>query len=333
MPLPYTKEQIAQANSINLIDYAAMRGYVLENSDRKSLHVKSSGGLYLFKDSNRFYHHTTDKTGGPIDFLIQFEGKTFLQAVEHLINERPDIGEYVPPPAAPAKKQKGELTLPDKTPNVKRVYWYLCTARGIDPEIVSKLLKEKKIYQQAERGNCVFVGYDEKQVPRYCSKRGTSTERPYKSDQDNSDKGYPFSMEGTSNRLYVLEGPIDVMSHATLCKMRNIGYMQDHRISLGCLSDKALEWYLSQHPEIKQIIFALDDDTDGKGPDGLPCNHGQVAAAKFAEKYAERGYDTAVQTPSAKDFNEELMEMKATEQAAQAADREDEQENEDGPEP
>jgi hypothetical protein len=31
MPLPYTKEQISQANSINLIDYAAMNGYKLGN--------------------------------------------------------------------------------------------------------------------------------------------------------------------------------------------------------------------------------------------------------------------------------------------------------------
>jgi hypothetical protein len=321
VPLPYTKEQISQANSINLIDYAAINGYMLEDGGKKSLHVKHSGGLYLFKESNRFYHHTTEKTGGPIDFIIQFEGKTFLEAVGHLINERPNIGEYVPP-AIPAKKKRGELVLPDRADNVRRVYWYLCSARGIDSEIVSKLMKEKKVYQQAERGNCVFVGYDENKVPKYCAKRGTSPDRPYKGDADNSDKGYPFSMEGTSKRLYVLEGPIDVMSHAALCKMHSIDYMQDHRISLGCLSDRALEWYLKQHPEIKQIIFALDNDIDGKAPDGSPCNHGQVAAQKFAAKYADRGCDTAVQPPTAKDFNEDLLSIRA-QTAERTVDRED----------
>ena len=55
MPLPYTREHIVQANNVNLIDYAAMNGYMLENSDSKSLHVKRSTGLYLSKDSNRFY--------------------------------------------------------------------------------------------------------------------------------------------------------------------------------------------------------------------------------------------------------------------------------------
>ena len=313
MPLPYTKEQITEANSINLIDYAAMNGYSLENGNKGSLHAKHSGGLYFFKDSNKFYHHSTEKTGGPIDFIMQFENRSFVEAVEHLIGVQPDVGNYVRPafPAKPTQKEKGEMTLPDKAPNVKRVYWYLCTARGIDPEIVSKLINEKKIYQQAERGNCVFVGYDENKTARYCTKRGTSPEKPYKGDMDNSDKGYPFSMEGTSNRLYILESPIDVMSHAALSKMHSVDYMQDHRISLGCLSDRALEWYLKQHPEIKQIVFALDNDTDGKAPDGSPCNHGQEAAAKFSAKYAERGYDTAVQTPTAKDFNEDLQMIKS----------------------
>jgi len=334
MPTPYTKEQITQANSVNLIDYAAINGYMLENGGAKALHVKRSGGLYLFKDSNRFYHHTTEKTGGMIDFVMQFENKDFLQAVEHLIKERPNIGKYVPP-AFPVKKERGEMALPDKAQNFKRVYWYLCTARSIEPEIVSMLMNEKKIYQQADKGNCVFVGYDENRTPRYCSKRGTSPDKPYKGDQDNSDKGYPFSMEGTSNRLYVTESPIDLMSHASLSKMHNIDYMQDHRISLGCLSDRALEWYLKQHPEIKQIIFALDNDMDGKAPDGSPCNHGQEAAKKFCAKYEKLGYDTAVQTPTAKDFNEDLTAVRNVRSADRAVPRETEQdaEDEDGLEP
>jgi len=327
MPLPYTKEQIAQANSTNLIDYAAMNGYQLENGGKQSLHVINGGGLYLFKDSNKYYHHTTAKTGGPIDFIMQFEKKTFVEAVEHLIGVQPEVGKYVRPVVFPEKKDKSEMTLPDKEKNVKRVYWYLCTARGIDPEIVSNLMKEKKIYQQAERGNCVFVGYDENKVAKYCTKRGTSPEKPYKGDQDNSDKGYPFSMEGSSNRLYVLESPIDVMSHAALSKMHNIDYMKDHRISLGSLSDKGLEWYLKQHPEIKQIVFALDNDADGKAPDGSPCNHGQEAAKRFAAKYSELGYDIAIQTPAAKDFNEDLTAIRKTQAVEKTVVRAAEQEH------
>jgi hypothetical protein len=119
------------------------------------------------------------------------------------------------------------------------------------------------------------------------------------------------------------------MSHATLSTMHNVSYLQDHRISLGCLSDRALDWYLKQHPEIKQIVFALDNDIDGKAPDGSPCNHGQEAAKKFCAKYEKLGYDTAVQTPTAKDFNEDLMDIRAAQVADRAAVRDAEQEGED----
>ena len=324
MPMPYTKEQVAQANNINLIDYAAMNGYKLEHNDRKSFRINGCGGLILFKQSNAFYQHSTGKKGGPISFVMEFENLNFVEAVGHLINERPNLSDYVPP-AEPVKKEKGKLVLPEKAKNAKRLFWYLCSYRGIDAKIIFKLLDEKKLYQQAAFGNCVFVGYDEKKVPRYCSKRGTSPERPYKGDQDNSDKGYPFSMEGTSNRLYVLEAPIDVMSHASLFKLKGIDYAKDHRISLGCLSDRALEWYLVMHPEIKQIIFAFDNDADGKAPDGSPCNHGQKAAKKYCEKYSLLGYDTAIQTPVLNDFNEDLVEIRKAEAAARCTANEDEQ--------
>jgi hypothetical protein len=312
MAMPYTKEQLAQANNVNLIDYAVMHGYQLEKGGIKSLHIKHSGGLYLFKDSNKFYHHSTATSGGPIDFIMQFEHMDFLQAVEHLLGVQPGIRSYTPlsvtaPAPAPVKSDKGVLILPEKADNYKRVYWYLCAVRAIDTKIVSALMRERKIYQQAERGNCVFVGYDEQGTPRYCSKRGTSPDKPFKGDADNSDKSYPFAMPGTSSRLFVLESPIDVMSYASLLKRHDIDYTREHLISLGCLSDKALEWYLSQHPGIKQIVFALDNDINGKSPDGSPCNHGQEAAARFCAKYEQLGYDTAVHTPVAKDFNEDLV--------------------------
>ena len=312
MPTPYTKEQIQKANSINLIEYAKLNGFQLENGGKQSLHAKNSGGLYFFRDSNRYYHFTTQKHGSPIDFVIQFEGKTFLEAVEILLNERPYTPEFKP--MQYRKEKRGELALPEKADNFKRVFWYLCTVRGIDPEIVFKMMDSGKVYQQAGRGNCVFVGFDEKNVPKYCAKRGTSTVKAYKGDETNSDKSYPFVMEGRSSRVYVLESPIDVMSHATLTKMKgNIDYTQDYRISLGCLSDKALERFLKANPAVKEIVFALDNDFDGKDADGQPRNHGQVTAAAFCKKYQDKGFKVFLQKPKAKDFNEDLCAVRAAE--------------------
>ncbi|MDR2559189.1 MAG: DUF3991 domain-containing protein [Oscillospiraceae bacterium] len=176
----YTPEQIKSANEINLIEYAERIGYQLEKSDRKSLHAKKSGGLYFFPDSNKYYHFSTDKGGGAIDFVMQFENKSFPDAVATLLNgntmnfcsrQPSDKKSYV---YSRADGTESIVTPPEKAPNYKRAYWYLCTVRGIDPEIVSRLMNEGKIYQQNLRGNCMFLGFDENKQPKYCAMRGTS---------------------------------------------------------------------------------------------------------------------------------------------------------------
>ena len=313
----YTPEQIQKANEVNLIEYAERIGYQLEKGDKRSLHAKKSGGLYFFPDSNKYYHFTTDKSGGVINFVMQFENKSFPEAVEILLNERLYISEFKSSQYKPMEKEKGELIIPEKAPNFKRAYWYLCSVRGIAPEIVSRLMNEGKVYQQNLRGNCVFIGFGEKNKPRYCAMRGTS-DKPFKMDATNSDKSYPFVMEGSSKTLFVLESPIDVMSHASLYKLYGHNYAADHRISLGCLSDRALERHLKQYPEIKKIVFALDNDIDGTLPDGTPHNHGQKAAKKYAEKYKELGYRTETLTPEFKDFNEDLMVLRSRTAVKQA---------------
>jgi len=68
----FTEEEIQRANCVSLIDLARQYGFELENGGRKALHAKKTGGLYIFKDSNRFYHWTADEKGGPIDFVIKY---------------------------------------------------------------------------------------------------------------------------------------------------------------------------------------------------------------------------------------------------------------------
>ena len=53
-----------------------MKGYMLENGSARALHVIRSGGLYLFKDSNRFYHHTKEYLPSECENIVdtlQFE--------------------------------------------------------------------------------------------------------------------------------------------------------------------------------------------------------------------------------------------------------------------
>ena len=127
-------------------------------------------------------------------------------------------------------------------------------------------MNERKIYQEAKCGNCVFVGYDRDKNSKYCSMRAARTESDFK---------------------------------------------QDHRLSIGCTWDGALERYMKDHPEIKKIVFALDNDFNVRDKDGKRApNYGQVAAEKYCEKYGEQGYACAIHLPHLKDFNTDLTETR-----------------------
>lgn len=307
--LHFTEEQIEQANRVSLMELAQQYGFKLEKGGRKAFHAQNSGGLYIFKESNRFYHWTSNSKGGAIDFVMKYDGKTFPEAVAQLIGEsyEPYVRERTPY----IKEEKGPLVLPEKAQNFKRAYWYLVSARGIDPEVVSLLMNGKKIYQEAKHGNCIFVGYNRDNSPKYCSMRSTRIESGFKQDVENSDKSYPFYVEGKSDTVIVSESPIDLMSHATLAKMHGQDWKEDHRISLGCTWDVALERYLKDHPEIKRIVFALDNDFNARDKDGKRApNYGQMAAEKYCGKYGEQSYACAIRRPHLKDFNQDLTEIR-----------------------
>ncbi|MGC6589857.1 DUF3991 domain-containing protein, partial [Paenibacillus sp. Dod16] len=230
-PYPNLKNSyIAQANNTNLIDFARSHGYTLENGGRRALHAKQSGGLYFFKDSNKYYHFSTDTHGGPIDFVMQFWNMNFKEAVAFLLeSEIPVFTPVLHPP-----QTADQLILPAKASNYRRVAWYLVHVRGIDSEIMSHLMHEKKLFQQSKTGNCVFIGHDPDGIPKYCSMRGSNPNRPFKQDRIHSDKSYPFHIPGSDNskRVYVFESPIDAMSHATITKLNGLDWRADHRISL-----------------------------------------------------------------------------------------------------
>lgn len=213
----FTEEEIRQANSVDILSLARGYGYEPEKAGRKAVHMKHSGGLYIFPENNRFFQWTGPDDGikgGAIDFVMREENLSFPEAVGKLIGK-----EYVAETRQVTpyeKKERGPLELPDKAENMKRAYWYLVSVRGISPQIVSHFMNRKMIYQEKKYGNCVFVGYDSEGAPRYCSMRAARENSSFKMDATGSDKSYPFFHEGTSDLLIVTEAPIDLMSHASI---------------------------------------------------------------------------------------------------------------------
>lgn len=324
-PMPFTEEQMQQIFNTNLIDFAVQHGFEIEKGDRNTVHVKHSGGLYLFKHGRGYQCFSTQSKGNIVDFVKEYMGASdFKSAAEMILNCRAyeQTEHYV----VPAEKEpRGDLALPEKDRSFGRTIAYLTRTRGIDKEIVYAMIEQGKVYGARTTSektgysfhNCAFVGYDESGKARYCALRAPSADSHFRQDVENSDKTYGFTMEGRSNRVYEFEAPIDAMSHATLCKLHGIDWREDHRVSEGCLSDKALYRYLQLHPEIEEIVFCYDNDVDGKLADGTPHNHGQVQAEISAETFADLGYKCFIQTPQTKDFNQDLLTFRAMLQASE----------------
>ena len=213
----FTDEEIAKADRVDLVRLAEQYGFQTEKGGRNAIHLKNSGGLYIFPNENRFYHHTADdkhKRGGAISFVIHMENIPFGEAVAKLLGEEyityhTDRKAYTPEPRKP-------MELPEKARNFDRAYWYLVKVRGIAPDIVSAFMNAKAIFQTAKYGNAAFVGYDRDGTPKYCSMRATYENSSYKRDADNSDKSYPFFYEGRSDLVIVSEAPI--INVEAMCK-------------------------------------------------------------------------------------------------------------------
>jgi len=250
--------------------------------------------LAVKNDRRAWYWHSKGIGGyGAIDFLMKIEQREFGESVEAITGIGPIVVRSVPEVPPPKK-----FILPNKSKNVNRLYNYLCNKRGIDSVIVGELLDSGKIYQD-ERGNVVFVGHDEQGKARFASLRGTSGS--FRIDCTGSDKRYGFNMPASSPSewLYVFESAIDAMSHASLANVETgdkTVWLRHSRLSLSGTSDTAIPFYLNQHKGIKGLVFCLDNDAAGRD-----------AAATMVLKYAAKGYQTRIENPSGKDFNEDLL--------------------------
>ena len=86
--------------------------------------------------------------------------------------------------------------------------------RGIDREIVTSFAQAGLLYEDAEYHNAVFIGKDEHGVICHAHKRSVNSEgKAFRINVEGSDPRYSFHWAGTSDRLYVFEAPIDLMTN------------------------------------------------------------------------------------------------------------------------
>ena len=100
---------------------------------------------------------------------------------------------------------------------MRRVFAYLTKQRFIAPDVISFFAHQRKIYEDRDHHNAVFVGMDENGIPKQASLRSTiSFGNAFRITVLGSDTRYSFSHFGKSGKLFVFEAPIDMLSFITL---------------------------------------------------------------------------------------------------------------------
>jgi len=319
----YTEEQIAQANRVNLLEYARHMGYELSQVSRQAWKIPNLGGLFIHADGTRWNCFSHDSGGGPIQFVMYVQNKTWVEAMKELVGQ-PEVlqscnmmcseysrntsslaadGNHVSITGQPANGAidttiqpiREPLLLPPKGDTFKHVFAYLIAHRKLDKDIVYGLVKQGLLYEN-DKHSCVFVGTDKNGIPRFASVRSTNTQNSsFRADVQNSDKSYSFNIRGSSPQFHVFESPIDLLSYLTLIKRNGISGFQSHMLSLGGVSERSLTRYLRDYPEIKTVTLCLDNDEAG-----------HAAIRSFSNRL--RGTVAVnVHLPEKKDWNEDLV--------------------------
>lgn len=272
--MPYIPPEIVEkAKEMDVLTY-------LQNYEPNEL-IKVGNGTYSTKThdsiriSNGLWNWFSRGVGGKnaVSYLMKVKNYSFLDAIQTIIG---NVSVKQPVIYREEKKEKTEFVLPLKSINSERAKRYL-VKRGIDLEIINECINSGLIYESEPNHNVVFLGTDEEKKYKYAFFRGTNDTR-FMGESKGSDKAYTFRLlsNNESERVHLFESAIDLLSYATLLKMKNIDWKNENMISLGGVNkpseeqevnDKipiAIIKFLENNSNIKQIYLHFDNDEIGE---------------------------------------------------------------------
>ena len=248
--MTYTQAQIDKANAVDLEKFLRAQGETLVRSG-KEYRWKAHDSLTVC--GNKWFRHSQSKGGLPVDFVMEFYGKSFPEAVQMLTGEPGEAQPEADPAPSPA------FRLPLRNVTNANILNYLTQERKLSPSLVNFFIAAGDIYEDAAHHNVVFVGRDADGHPHYASSRGI--QEKFRQDAAGAEKAFGFAHRGTDKQLLVFEAPIDLLSFIELFPKN---WQQHNYLSLGGVSGKALRQFLSERPDVERVFLCLDADKAGE---------------------------------------------------------------------
>ena len=248
--MTYTQAQIDKANAVDLEKFLRAQGETLVRSG-KEYRWKAHDSLTVC--GNKWFRHSQSRGGLPVDFVMEFYGKSFPEAVQMLTGEPGEAQPEADSAPSPA------FRLPLRNVTNANILNYLTQERKLSPSLVNFFIAAGDIYEDAAHHNVVFVGRDADGHPRYASSRGIHEK--FRQDAAGAEKAFGFAHRGTDKQLLVFEAPIDLLSFIELFPKN---WQQHSYLSLGGVSGKALRQFLSERSDVERVFLCLDADKAGE---------------------------------------------------------------------
>ena len=222
-----------------------------------SIRLKSNHSISVKKDYTEYKDFSTGETGNSIDFLKNYMGYTFVEAVQALSD--------APAPTHLADIQQNSIrNVPPEFPKpvngtYKNLFAYL-KSRGISFETIQMLVSQKIMYQEKSKNNIVFINMERD----FAELRGTYTfGKPFHGIVTNSrhDGFWWFRTSKNATKGYICEAAIDAISLYELHKIQGKQEKAYYISIAGVAKQPAIDRLKNSK---LNIVIAVDNDTAGQ---------------------------------------------------------------------
>ena len=278
----YTQEQIDRANQADLVSFLQSQGEQLTRAGNEYRWKRHDS---LTVRGNKWYRHSQSKGGGPVDFVMEFFGKSFTEAVELLTGEKG----AAPPPDRPSSAPLSDFRLPPRSPDNRTARNYLTAARRIDEDVTGFFFASGDIYEDAAHHNAVFVGRDEDGIPRYAHSKGTAGN--FRLDVKGSDKAFNISQK----TAIMLEHFMNVTRHkiggrakamvVTPSRLHAVRYVQEFKRQIKEKGLNDLEVLVAFSGEVKDNDDVFTEEGMNKDKEGKTIKEKALPETFHADDY------------------------------------------------
>jgi len=281
---PIPREEVLAARQANLAAYLIARGEPLRPSGSRYKHAEHDSLVFT---GNAYYWNAHKEHGNAIDFLQRFYKMSFREAVAELISGA--TTSIALPPVEPRSFDFNKIEL---APNMERVIFYLNKTRGLSVELITELIRRRRLFQEAQTNNAIFPIYDGGAIVG-AEVVGTMPEKRFKGIKNGSKYGCGYNLSFGDKTAFVLffESSIDLLSFVDLARMRGKGLEGCRLTSMMGLKQNIID-HTMQEVEGAQPFLCVDNDEAGNN---------------FVEAV---GLPARLPHPDFKDWNEQLLAMR-----------------------